>query len=420
MQRTSRRTVNQRIEYVRASAVALAMAWPATVLGQPQPVPSPLTFESALQLAGSRNLAVEADRRQRSIREAAIRTARQIPNPDLSSEVSRDVQHQTVNLDFPREIGGKRTRRVNLAQEELTLAELDLQAELRSVRRQVREGFYSLVAADERVRLAELELDIARRLLDAAQARFDTGAAPRLEVLQAELGVTRAETDLDLARSLRLSAQATLNGIVNLPPAQALATAGNMSEHTAAPTYEQALSLAFASNTDLKTFDRQIAIEQRRIDLLRAERVPTPVFSVGGVFNAPGEFDAGARAGVTIGLPLFSRNQGEIAGSIATTSHLRTLRDAQQRLVENAVYGVLAKVEAERRQADAYQQRLVPTALDLESLSEESYRAGRTSVLGVLEAQRSLRELRAEALQASLEMQMSLAELEELLGAPLP
>src|SRR5258706_662916 len=110
MQRTSRRTVNQRIEYVRASAVALEMEWMATVVGQPQPVPSPLTLDSALQLAGSRNLAVEAARRQRAIREAAIRTARQIPNPDLSAEVSRDVPHQTVNLDFPLEIGGKRTR----------------------------------------------------------------------------------------------------------------------------------------------------------------------------------------------------------------------------------------------------------------------------------------------------------------------
>ena len=420
MDRTSGPRKHRRIEDAGAIAAAVWIACAAVARAQPQPIPTPLTFESALQFAGSRNLAVEAARRQRAIREAAIRTARQIPNPDLSAEISRDVPHQGVNLDFPLEIGGKRARRVDLAQEELTLAELDLQAELRAVRRQVREGFYSLVAGDERVRLAEAELEIARRLLEAAQARFDTGAAPRLEVLQAELGVTRAETDLDLARSLRLSAQATLNGILNLPPTQALAIAGSMNEHTNAPAYEQALSLAFASNTDLKSFDRQIAIEQRRIDLLRAERLPTPVLSVGGVFNAPGEFDAGARAGVSIALPLFSRNQGEIAVSIATTSQLRAVRDAQQRLVENTVFGVLAKVEAERRQADAYQQRLVPTATDLEALSEESYRAGRTSVLGVLEAQRSLRELRGEALQAALEMQLSLAELEELLGTPLP
>jgi len=385
-----------------------------------QPGPAPLTFEGALQLAATRNLAVEAARRQRAIREAAVRAARQLPNPDLSAEISRDVPHQAVNLDFPIEIGRKRGRRVDLAQEELTLAELDVLTELRIVRREVREGFYSLVAADERVRLTEVALDIARRLRDAAQARFETGAAPRLEVLQSDLGVTRAETDLDLARSLRAAAASTLNGVLNLPPSDGLAIAGSLADHTSAPSYQAALALASASNTDLKNFDRQLAIEQRRIDLLRAERLPTPVFSVGGVFNAPGEFDAGARAGISIGLPLFSRNQGEIAGSIATMSHLRAQRDATERVVENAVFGVVARIEAQRRQADAYLQRLVPTASDLELLSEESYRAGRTSVLGVLDAQRSLRELRIEALQAQLEMQLSLAELEELLGAPLP
>jgi outer membrane protein TolC len=58
----------------------------------------------------------------------------------------------------------------------------------------------------------------------------------------------------------------------------------------------------------------------------------------------------------------------------------------------------------------------VPTATDLETLAEESYRAGRTSVLGVFDAQRSLRDLTREALQAALDLQLSLADLEEILG----
>src|SRR5262245_29688705 len=109
-------------------AVALSLGLlQAAVLAQP---PTPLTYEGALQLAGSRNLAVEAARRQRSIREAAVRAARQSPNPDLSADFSRDAPHQAVNLDFPIEIGGRRARRVDLAQEELTLAELEVQTEL--------------------------------------------------------------------------------------------------------------------------------------------------------------------------------------------------------------------------------------------------------------------------------------------------
>jgi outer membrane protein, heavy metal efflux system len=382
-----------------------------------QAVPSaPLTYEQVLALATSRNLNLDAARRQRAIREAGIRTARMVPNPGVAAEVTRDTPHQIFTFALPVELGGKRARRIDLAAEELTLADVDLQTELRAVRRDLRQTFYSLIAADERVRLDESILDIARRFRDAAQGRFDAGAAPRLEVLQADLVVTRAETDLELARSTRAAAQAGLNSVLNLPPQQPLAVTGSLSDRLTTLSYEQAVTLASSSNTDLLSLDRQIAVEERRIQLLRADRTPTPVFSISALFNNPPEFTAGPAAGVGLEIPLFSRNQGPIAASIATTSQLRAKRDATRRSVENAVYGTIARIDAQRRQLEAYQQRLVPTATDLEALAEESYRAGRTSVLGVLDAQRSLRDLTREALQAALDLQLSLADLEELLG----
>jgi len=401
--------------------VALPLAAPATLFGQTPAPQAPLTFEAALELATGRNLRVEAARRQRAVREGAVRTAGLRVNPDIIAESSRDTPHQVVSFDVPFEIGGKRARRTDLAREELSLAEGDVQIELRAVRRQVRETFYSLIAATERVRLAENALEIAQRIRDIAQARFDAGAVPRLEVLQADLGVARASTDLDLVRSLQTSVRATLNGVLNLPPDQPTDVTGNLSDHTAAsPTYEEARRRASTSNVDLVNLDRQAAVERRRTDLLRAERMPTPVFSLGAVLNAPGEFNAGPRFGISMGLPLFSRNQGEIASSLATSMQLRAQRDATERTIDNAIFGATAKIQAQRQRAAAYAQRLVPTSVDLESLAEESYRAGRTSVLSVLEAQRTVRDVREEALQAALDLQTSIAELEELLGTPVP
>jgi len=405
--------------------VFTTLASPAALMsaqGQPMAAAplSPLTFQAALDLATSRNLGLEAARRQRAIREAAVRTARQVPNPDATFDVTRDTPHYAASIGFPVEIGGKRSRRIDLAKEELTLADVDVRTELRIVRKEVRQAFYSLVAADERVRLAESVLEIARRVRGAAQARFETGAAPRLEVLQSDLGVARADADLDVARGVRATTQATLNAVLNFAPQQAVAVSGTLVDRTAAPAYDTALALAIASNVELTRLDREIAVEQRRTDLLRAERVPTPVFSVGGVFNNPGEFNAGLSAGLSVGVPIFSRNQGEIAQSIATTAQLRGQRDAARRDVENNVFGTVAKIEAQRRQVEAFQQRLVPTATDLESLAEESYRFGRTSILAVFDAQRSLRDLRREALQVMLDLQFSLADLEEILGTGLP
>ena len=392
----------------------------AALSAQTAPVPAPLTYLQALNLAISRNLALAAARQQRAIREAAIKTAHQAPNPAVSFEASRDAPHQVFSFDLPLELGGKRGRRVDLATEESTLADVDVQVEMRAVRRELRQAFYSLVASDERVRLADSVLDIARRVRDAAQGRFDAGAVPRLEVLQADLGVIRAETDAELARSTRAADQARLNAVLDLPPQQPQIPAGSLSEDTTTIGYDQALAVAVASNVDLIGLDRQIAIEQRRVDLLKAERVPTPVFSVGALFNNPPEFTVGPRVAVSVDLPIFSRNQGQIAEAVATGALLRGQRDATRRGIENSVYGTIARIEAQRRQVAAFRDRLVPTATDLEVLAEESYRAGRTSVLGVLDAQRSLRDLTREALQAALDLQLSLADLEEILGASIP
>src|SRR5262245_18057372 len=98
-------------------ACVIVLAAPALVVGQS---PAPLTFDAALELATARNLGVEAARRQRAIREAGVRAAGQVVNPDFVGEASRDVPHQSLGLDVPVELGGKRSRRVDLAREELS------------------------------------------------------------------------------------------------------------------------------------------------------------------------------------------------------------------------------------------------------------------------------------------------------------
>lgn len=404
-----------------AVVCAAALVWPSSAVAQPvPPLPSPLSFDAARAFADAHNPAIDAVARGLAIREAGIRAAGQRPNPSVWAEVSRNTPHQTVTLQVPFEVGGQRRRRIELAQGELTLAGVDVQASRRTVRRQVREQFFGLLATDEQLRLAQSILDLATRVRDAAQARFEAGAVPRLEVMQADLGVSRADADLDAARSARAAAQALLNGVLSLPPQQPVTLQGTLRDHTAAPGYDAAIAGASTSNTDLVGLDRQIEMEGRRLALLRAERMPAPVFSVSGLFHSPGDFTAAPSAAVNIGLPLFSRNQGEIAASIATTAQLRGQREATRRIVETAVFAASARIDAARRRVDTFTDRLLPVATELEALSEESYRAGRTSVLGLLDAQRSLRDLSRDAVQAGLDLQLALAELEDLLGTPLP
>jgi outer membrane protein, heavy metal efflux system len=397
----------------RIAAAMLLVSAPVLALPQDQP----LTYQSALDLALARNASVAAARRQRAIREAAVQAAGQWPNPELSFEASKDVPHEVLSIGFPVELGGKRGRRIDLAREEMTLADVDVRTAERTLRRNLRDAFYGLLAADERVRDAEAVLKLVQRVGDTANARFTEGAAAKLEVMEADLGLARSEMELELARSTRTAAQAQLNAVLNQPAGQAVAVAGDLATMPRLADFAAVVKLAGESNVDLLRVDREIAIARRRTSLLHAERTPTPTFSIGGVFDAPGEFKAGLSGGVSLALPLFSRNQGEIAQSNATVLQLQAEREAVLRGIESSVYGTWTRVQAQRKQVEAYRDRLLPNSTDIAALAEESYRAGRSPLLELLLAQRNLRDVRREYLQALVEYQTAIAELEEILGA---
>ncbi len=383
------------------------------------PAAGTFSYQAALDLATARNLGLAAAMRQRAIREAAVRVARQYPNPEFSFEASRDVPHEVVSLGFPIEIGGKRARRIEVAQEELSLADIDVRTEQRTLRRNLRQAFYGLLGADQRVRNAQEVLAIAQRVRDTANARFTEGAAPKVELMEGDLGVARAQADLNLAQSDRVALQADLNAVLNQAAALAIAVEGEMTQPPALASIDEAMKVAETSNVDLLRSQREIAIEQRRTSQLRAERVPTPIFSVGGVFDAPGEFSAGLSGAVSMTIPLFARNQGEIAQSRATVSQLQAQHDAVRRTVENQVFGAWARLQAQRQQVEVYRDQIVPTATTIEGLAEEGYKLGRNPLLTVLEAQRNLRDVRREYLQALREFQTAIADLEEIIGAPI-
>jgi len=397
-----------------AGLVLLAACLPTSGSAQE----APLTFRSALDIAVANNLDLAAARRGRAVREAGVKTAGQHPNPDLVFESTKDTPHQMLSLDIPFE-PWKRSRRIDLAREELKLSDVDDAAAMQALRRSVRLAFYGLLAADEGATLAQSMVEVATRVREVAQARFEEGAAPRLDVMGADLGLARAKADLDLVQSARLAARAELNGLLNRAPTQPLAIAGDLAEGAPLPPVEQAVARAAAGNAELRAAEQEVAIEDRRLGLLKGERFPTPVFSLGAVFNAPGEFDVGYRAGLSLAVPIFDRNQGQVAGSLALADQARMRRDALRRSVEAKAFAAHARALAQRAQVAAYRETLVPTATTIESLAEEGYRLGRSPVLAVLEAQRTLRDAKSEYLASLLSLQSALADLEDVIGGPI-
>ena len=75
---------------------------------------------------------------------------------------------------------------------------------------------------------------------------------------------------------------------------------------------------------------------------------------------------------------------------------------------------------AQREQYLRYREHVLPQADEVERMAEDSYRSGQTSLVAMIQAIQAVRDLRAKAIQAGLDYQIGIADLERAIGVPLP
>jgi len=375
-----------------------------------------LTLQSALGLAEKQNLDLVAVRRRRAVALAGIQIARQRPNPILSFEALRDSPHQALLVEQPLELGSKRSRRIDVAREEGLLTDVEIGGLARQVRRSTREAFYrALLARAESERLGRV-VQLAERLAQIAHDRFEAGDVAQLEVIQAGLEVSRAQADHQVAEQREKVSRSQLNALMNEPAATSWDLAGKLEDAGAIPSLPELLERARQLNPKLQHLGQEQKVEESRRALLKAERIPNLGIQVGSDFNAPPDFRAGPRGALAIELPLFARNQGQITQSQATQQVLSAEAAATGRAVSARLEAGYFDIKAQQTQVELYSVKLLPVAHQVEGLAEESYRAGKTSILAVVQAQQNVQEVERTYLESLFALQSMLADLEETVG----
>src|SRR3954470_24742164 len=214
----------------------------------------PLTLQSAFTIAEEHNRTLVAARLGRAVDVAGVAVAGQRPNPEVSFEAARDTPHEVASVAFPLEFGGKRARRLDLANATLARTVADLTVQSLDVRRTVRLAYFELVAAASRVQVTTELRGFAERTRNAARDRFESGAAPRLEALQAELALAQADNEQEAARGRLDAARAELNTLIGRPPD----APAEPSEAFDGGTLPADLAAAVAASPDIASIDREI------------------------------------------------------------------------------------------------------------------------------------------------------------------
>ncbi|MDE2771381.1 MAG: TolC family protein [Bacteroidota bacterium] len=349
------------------------------------------------------------------------------PNPEFVTDLedfggSRALSgfhstETTVGLSQLIELGGDRHRRHRVAVFERDLAGWDYETVRLDVLTKTAQAFTGVLAAQERLTLADSLLAQAQQFYESVAARVESGKVSALEERRAQvvLSTTRLtyeRTTWDLAaKRTRLAAAwggstptfervtGDLAAVEAVPPAQRL---GNFIER----------------NPDVARWRDEMALRRAGVALERARGIPDPVFIV-GIRRVRELHESALAAGISIPLPLFDRNQG-------------TVREAKYRLRQGEEAQQAAQVKARRMLAEAYgqlasaysevntlQQDVLPAAQEAFTATEEGYLEGKFDLLMLLDAQRTLFETTNQYIDALAVYHIARAEVERLIGTPL-
>jgi cobalt-zinc-cadmium efflux system outer membrane protein len=378
-----------------------------------------LTMQAAINRAMAANATIAAAQLRGPINLANLAVARERLNPEASVELEKETPKEAYGLAVPLELGGKRAKRIDVAEATIRAGEAELAATIAQVRNDVRRAYFGQLVAEQRLMILREQRDISMRTLDTAQARLDAGDVPRLEVMQAQLALAAAENEATAAEGTAAAARATLNALL-AQPLDTPTTLSTTVDDAAPPGTQAALMLAQTASAELISLDRQIEAQRARILLAQALRVPdlTPTFTL--TRRAEPEFNYGWRAGAAVTLPLFTTHRAGVLVEQTTLDQLMAQRQATLLRIQGEVTAASQRAQAQRDLFVRYRDQIIPQAQQVEQLAQDAYQLGQTGIGPLLLALQATRDVRLRSLDAIDQFQTALADLERAIGAPLP
>jgi cobalt-zinc-cadmium efflux system outer membrane protein len=348
-----------------------------------------------------------------------IEIAKERPNPDFLYENTRDAPTSTFVFTQPVELGGKRGRRVAVGESAREIVKADLARETADLRSDVRHAFYRLLAADRRVAVTADLVTVATRARDAAHARFESGDAPRLDQVQAELAFARVSNAAATAAAERAALQDELDGLIGQPPGTPLALTGDLFTDGLSSIAPDA-TLTPATNVDLNSAIRRTAAANAAIDLAKSARVPDVALEAGLTHDAPPDFTYGWKLGASFTVPIFTTHRTEVIRAEQAATQAARLQTAAGAEVSTKLMAAARRATALGDAVRRTTRDILPAATTVNDMAEASYEAGQTGMVALLQSLQTVVETRLDAVETALAFQLALADLERAHGVSQP
>jgi len=366
-----------------------------------------LRFSPAVQAA-----ALEIDAKRGEALQAGLR-----PNPELggwSWNVGEEPAEEALNVSQLFELGGKRLKRIRAAELDLGVTVWDYEAARLRVTNDTAQSFVDVLASQDRIKILSELQTVAEAFSDAVSGRVPTEGANLVDVQRARIEVTRAKAQLKEENAVLAVAKRRLANNWGSRTADFGSARGELKSTDHVPSAEQ-ISSSLESNPDIARWAEEMVRREAVLSLERAKAIPDITLTA-GARRVESSDDTGAVLQFSVPLPLFNRNQGDIAAA-----HARILKGQHERLaakveVNTVFLEAYSRLVASSERLKALEKEILPSAREVYDATSKGYLVGGFDLLNVLDAQRTFYATRLEIVNARAEFQKAKVQIEALTG----
>ncbi|MFZ2632745.1 MAG: TolC family protein [Desulfosalsimonadaceae bacterium] len=388
----------------------------------------PLSLNKALSLGLLQNPELSAFSWEIRSAEARAIQAGLFPNPELETSVENfggendqsgfKGAETTVQINQLIELGGKRLKRKQLADLETELAAWDFESKRLDVFADISGAFWDVFAAQE-------SLSITRELSKLSEATYATvvervkaGKVPPVEALQANVSLTTARIELEQARYTLEAARKRLAATWGSADPIFETVTGQMDLISPVPELAE-LEKGIVKNPDVARWTTEIENKSAAVTLTDAEAIPDVTIGAGPRYSGETDDTAFVMA-LSVPIPLFNRNQGAKQEARHGLSRAKETQRAEILKARSNLGQAYQELSAAFSSASALRESAMPAAETAFKSTLEGYREGKFSYPFVLEAQRTLFEVRQQHLLALGEYHKAQTAIERLTARPMP
>lgn len=412
----------------RVSLLLLSMSasHPAFAAGKPQ-----VSIAEAVAEAIDNNPGLIAERAGISVAQTAIVTARLRPNPVVSYSADHldalgtgfnDTNNAgppelALRIDMPWERGNKRAMRMDAAGYQARIAAQKLADSARRLTLDVTLACIDVLEAKSRLELAKENLTSLEGIVRLNESRVNAGATAPVELTRSRVAMLQFRSSVKTAELLLTTSRLRLQTL--LGRASAVDVAGDLKAPlpVAPPDLTRISETAFARRPDLQA----ILLDQARSQAdLRLQVAQGKVdYTVGAEYRRQqGVNGKGNSLGVffSVPVPVFSRNQGEIARAQAEHEQLRKSELSLRSQISGEVAAAWNEFETARGLVSEIERDLLGPSQEAKTVTAYVYQAGASSLIDVLDAQRAFNETMSAYYSAQADYRRAASRLASAVG----